>query len=59
MSKVLASERMDRKEMKEEYEKKVCKRRTEARLTVEERGSVSEVFIRIGEKKDFEVVWSY
>ena len=42
MSKVIASERKDRQEVKEEYERKVCER-----LAVEERTSVSEV-IKIG-----------
>ena len=44
MSKVPASERMERKEFEERYETKVCERLTEARLAVEEGVSVSEVF---------------
>ena len=36
VSKVLASERMDRKEVKKEYERMVCERLTEARLAVRE-----------------------
>ena len=43
MSQVLAFERMDRKELKE-YERKVCKRLREAKVTVEERASVSEAW---------------
>ena len=36
IGKVSASERENRKEVKEEYERKICERLTEARLTVEE-----------------------
>ena len=43
MSKVLASQKMNRKEVRE-YERKACEKLTEARLTVEEEESVSEVF---------------
>ena len=35
---------MNRKEVKLEYERKVCERLREARMTVEERESISEVF---------------
>ena len=42
--KMVASERMNRKEVKEEYERRVCKRLTEARLIVEEGVTISEVF---------------
>ena len=35
---------MDRKKVKEEYERKVCRKLTEARLKVEEGASISEVF---------------
>ena len=45
VSKVLASERMDRKEFKEEYERKICERLTESMLTVEDGASVSEVYL--------------
>ena len=44
VSKVLASERMDRIETKEKYERKVCERLTEAKLTVADGVNVSEVF---------------
>ena len=43
VSKVLASERMNRKEDRKEYERKVCERLRELRMTVEEGESVSEV----------------
>ena len=41
---MLANQRMDRKEVKEEYEREVCERLKEARLIFEEDVSVSEVF---------------
>ena len=43
-SKVLASDRIDRKEVKENYERKVCERLREVSMTVEEEESASEVF---------------
>ena len=43
VSKVLASVRMDRKEVREEYERNVCEKLREARMTVEEGASVGEV----------------
>ena len=45
MSKVLASERMNRKEVIDEYERKVYEKWREARMTVEEGESVGEVFM--------------
>ena len=44
VNKVLASERNDRKEVREKYERKVCKRLIEARLKIEEKVSVSGIF---------------
>ena len=42
-SKVLASERINRKEVRKEYERKVCEKLREARRTVEDGASVNEV----------------
>ena len=41
---MLASERTYRKEVREEYERKVCEKLRDARMTVDERESVSKVF---------------
>ena len=41
LSKVLVSESMVRKEVREEYEKKICLKQGEARMIVEEEESVS------------------
>ena len=41
---MLASEKMDRKEVKEKYERIVCERLREARTTVGEESSVNDVF---------------
>ena len=42
---MLASERMNRKEVREEYERKICEKLRETRMTVEEEESVSEVIM--------------
>ena len=42
--KVIASERLDRKEIREEYVKRVCEKLGEARMTVDEETSVNVVF---------------
>ncbi len=41
---VVASERLERKEVREEYEKKVCEKLREARMTVGEETSVNDMF---------------
>lgn len=41
---VIASEKLDRKEVRDEYERKVCERLGEARMTVGERIDVNVAF---------------